>query len=80
MNNSLSTNSTTGFTSLLYRSGIIYDWAAQRLVNQKKKFKSIATIIQSKDCKTVMDLPCGTGFLTTCLTTILASGRNNYSL
>jgi len=55
---------TTGFKSFLYRSGYVYDFVAQRLVDQKKKFKTIASIINMKGCQTVLDLPCGTGYIT----------------
>lgn len=53
----------TGFKSIPYRSGYVYDWMTKRLYDQHKKFKSIAKIIGNSP-KKVLDLPCGTGFLT----------------
>ena len=52
----------TGFRSLPYRSGYVYNWTTKRLYDQHKKFMSIAKII-GNDSKQVLDLPCGTGFL-----------------
>ncbi len=54
---------TAGFRSLPYRSGILYNWLTQRLYDQKKKFLTISTLI-GNNSKKVLDLPCGTGFLT----------------
>jgi SAM-dependent methyltransferase len=53
----------TGFRSIPYRSGYVYNWTTKRLYDQHKKFMSIAKII-GNDSKKVLDLPCGTGFLT----------------
>ena len=55
---------TTGFKSLLYRSGFVYNFVNQRGYEFKKKFKTIATIVCSNGAKKVLDLPCGTGYLT----------------
>jgi len=52
----------TGFRSIVYRSGMIYNWVTQRLFDQEKKFLTIATLI-GNNSKKVLDLPCGTGFL-----------------
>ncbi len=57
-------NSSTGFKSIIYRSGYVYNFVNQRMYDFKKKFKSIATIINRSGSKTVLDLPCGTGYLT----------------
>ncbi|TFF94909.1 MAG: class I SAM-dependent methyltransferase [Promethearchaeota archaeon] len=51
----------TGFRSLTYRSGFVYNWLTKRLYDQKKKFLTISKLIGSH--KTVLDLPCGTGYL-----------------
>ena len=53
----------TGFKSIPYRSGYVYNWCTKRLYDQHKKFMSIAKII-GNGSKKVLDLPCGTGFLT----------------
>lgn len=53
----------TGFRSLPYRSGLLYDWLTQRLYDQKKKYLTISKLIGNSS-KKVLDLPCGTGFLT----------------
>ena len=53
----------TGFRSLPYRSGYVYNWMTKRLYDQHKKFMSISKII-GNGSKKVLDLPCGTGFLT----------------
>jgi len=58
---------TTGFRSIPYRSGYVYNWMTKRLYDQHKKFMSIAKII-GNGSKKVLDLPCGTGFLTHYLT------------
>ncbi|UCC18336.1 MAG: class I SAM-dependent methyltransferase [Promethearchaeota archaeon] len=52
----------TGFRSLLYRSGWLYNAITRRLYDQDKKFFTIATLI-GKGPKRVLDLPCGTGYL-----------------
>ena len=52
----------TGFRSLLYRSGWLYNAVTRRLYDQDKKFLTIATLI-GKGPKKVLDLPCGTGYL-----------------
>jgi len=52
-----------GFRSLPYRSGNLYNWLTQRLYDQKKKFLTIARLI-GNGSKKVLDLPCGTGYLT----------------
>ena len=54
---------TTGFRSIPYRSGYVYNWMTKRLYDQHKKFMSIAKLI-GNGSKKVLDLPCGTGFLT----------------
>ncbi len=53
----------TGFRSLAYRSGFVYNWFTKRLYDQKKKFLTISKII-GNNSKKVLDLPCGTGYLT----------------
>lgn len=50
------------FRSLLYRSGWLYNAITRRLYNQDTKFLTIALLI-GKGPKTVLDLPCGTGYL-----------------
>ncbi len=52
----------TGFRSFTYRSGFAYNWLTKRLYDQKKKFLTIARLIGRN--KSVLDLPCGTGYLT----------------
>ncbi|MFX1504424.1 MAG: class I SAM-dependent methyltransferase [Promethearchaeota archaeon] len=52
----------TGFKSLMYRSGWLYNAVTRRLYDQDKKFFIIATLI-GKGPKKVLDLPCGTGYL-----------------
>lgn len=52
----------TGFRSLMYRSGWLYNAVTRRLYDQDKKFFTIATLI-GKGPKKVLDLPCGTGYL-----------------
>lgn len=52
-----------GFRSIVYRSAYIYDWLTHRLYDQKKKFSTIAALIGNHS-KRVLDLPCGTGYLT----------------
>ena len=54
----------TGFKSIVYRSGYVYNFVNQRAYEFKKKFKSIATIACHNGTKKVLDLPCGTGYLT----------------
>ncbi|MHA1148372.1 MAG: class I SAM-dependent methyltransferase [Promethearchaeota archaeon] len=54
-------NSISGFRSITYRSGYVYNWLTKRLYDQKKKFLSIAHLIGRN--KKVLDLPCGTGYL-----------------
>ena len=51
-----------GFRALPYRSGSIYNWLANRFYDQNKKFAMVSKLI-GRD-KTVLDLPCGTGYLT----------------
>jgi SAM-dependent methyltransferase len=51
-----------GFRSLLYRSGWLYNAITRMLYNQDKKFLTIAMLI-GKGPKSVLDLPCGTGYL-----------------
>jgi len=53
----------TGFRSLPYRSGYVYNWMTKRLYDQQKKFMTLAKIIGNSS-KQVLDLPCGTGYLT----------------
>ena len=52
----------TGFRSLPYRSGSLYNWLTSCLYDQDKKFVTIAKLI-GDGSKSVMDLPCGTGKL-----------------
>ncbi len=51
-----------GFRALPYRSGNLYNWLANRIYDQDKKFALVSKLI-GRD-KTVLDLPCGTGYLT----------------
>ncbi len=53
-----------GFKSVVYRNGLIYNFVNQRAYDFKKKFKTIGTIACSKKNNTILDLPCGTGYLT----------------
>ena len=53
---------TTGFRSLIYRSGWLYNAVTRRLYDQDTKFLTIAKLIGSGP-KKVLDLPCGTGYL-----------------
>jgi len=53
---------TTGFRSLMYRSGWLYNAVTRRLFDQDKKFLTIAQLI-GVGPKRVLDLPCGTGYL-----------------
>ena len=53
---------TTGFRSLMYRSGWFYNAITRRLYDQDTKFLAIANLI-GKGPKRVLDLPCGTGYL-----------------
>ncbi len=55
---------TTGFKSFVYRSGYVYNFVNQRAFEFKKKFKTLATIACRNGAKKVLDLPCGTGYLT----------------
>ncbi|TFG04365.1 MAG: class I SAM-dependent methyltransferase [Promethearchaeota archaeon] len=52
----------TGFRSLPYRSGNIYNMVTKCLYDQSKKFMTIAKLI-GRGSISVMDLPCGTGYL-----------------
>ncbi|MHA1488664.1 MAG: class I SAM-dependent methyltransferase [Promethearchaeota archaeon] len=52
-----------GFRSIVYRSAYVYDWFTHRLYDQNKKFSTIAALI-GNNSKLVLDLPCGTGYLT----------------
>ena len=56
-----------GFRSLPYLSGHIYNWVNKRLYNWDKKFASLAKMVEiavgNKRNPTVLDLPCGTGYL-----------------
>ena len=58
----------TGFRSLVYRSGYVYNWMTKRLFDQKKKFVSISKIIENANGNgsglRVLDIPCGCGYLT----------------
>jgi SAM-dependent methyltransferase len=54
----------TGFRSLPYRSGIIYNFVTDCLYDRYEKFSTIAKLIGNGTQKKVLDLPCGTGFLT----------------
>ena len=58
----LSKTFTTGFRSLMYRSGWFYNAITRRLYDQDTKFLAIANLI-GKGPKRVLDLPCGTGYL-----------------
>ncbi|MBD3339984.1 MAG: methyltransferase domain-containing protein [Candidatus Lokiarchaeota archaeon] len=53
----------TGFRSLTYRSGKVYNFLTYLLYNQEIKFKIIGNLIGNHS-KEVLDLPCGTGLLT----------------
>ncbi|MFX1380257.1 MAG: methyltransferase [Promethearchaeota archaeon] len=55
-------NKLSGFKSLLYRSGWLYNAVTRRLYDQDTKFHTIASII-GKGPKRILDLPCGTGYL-----------------
>lgn len=57
----MSSTTSTGFRSIVYRSGFVYNWVTKRLFDQAKKFSSISHLIGKN--KKVLDLPCGTGFL-----------------
>jgi SAM-dependent methyltransferase len=50
--------------SLPYRSGIIYNFVTDCLYDRYEKFSTIANLIGNGKQKRVLDLPCGTGFLT----------------
>ena len=52
-----------GFRSLPYRSGIIYNFVTDCLYDRYEKYSTIAQLI-GNGAKKVLDLPCGTGFLT----------------
>jgi SAM-dependent methyltransferase len=52
----------TGFRSLPYRSGIVYNFVNDCLYDRKEKYSIIAKLV-GKGPKTVLDLPCGTGYL-----------------
>lgn len=54
----------TGFRSLPYRSGLIYNCVTECLYDRKEKFSTIAKLIGNGAQKKVLDLPCGTGYLT----------------
>ena len=54
----------TGFKSFIYRSGLIYNFVNQRAYEFHKRFKAIASLANENGTKKVLDLPCGTGFLT----------------
>lgn len=54
-------NEISGFRSLTYRSGFVYNWLAKRMYDQKKKFLTIGKLIGRN--KRVLDIPCGTGYL-----------------
>jgi len=62
MNNEYIMNPRPGFRALPYRSGNIYNWFAKKMYDQTKKYASISKIIGQD--KIVLDLPCGTGYLT----------------
>ena len=55
-------NLRSGFKSLIYRSGWLYNAITRRLYDQDKKFSTIARLI-GEGPKSVLDLPCGTGYL-----------------
>ncbi|MFW9901749.1 MAG: class I SAM-dependent methyltransferase [Candidatus Thorarchaeota archaeon] len=50
------------FRSFLYRSAWLYNAITRRFYNQDTKFLTIALLI-GKGPKTVLDMPCGTGYL-----------------
>lgn len=52
----------SNFRSLIYRSGWLYNAVTRRLYDQDTKFYTIASII-GKGPKSILDLPCGTGYL-----------------
>ncbi len=51
----------TSFRSLMYRSGFVYNWMCKRFFDQKSKFLTIGKLIGKN--KTILDAPCGTGYL-----------------
>ncbi len=51
----------TSFRSIMYRSGFAYNWMCKRFFDQKSKFLSIGKLIGKN--KSVLDAPCGTGYL-----------------
>jgi SAM-dependent methyltransferase len=52
----------SGFRSLIYRSGWLYNAVTRRLYDQDTKFSTIASIV-GKGPKKILDFPCGTGYL-----------------
>ncbi|MFX0042445.1 MAG: class I SAM-dependent methyltransferase [Candidatus Hodarchaeota archaeon] len=51
-----------GFRSLLYRSGRVYNFLSIKIYDIKRKYLSISKLIGKN--KHILDLACGTGFLT----------------
>ncbi len=60
----MSENNQTRFRSLVYRSAMVYNFTNQRAYEFYKRFKLIGEIIKKEKAKVILDLPCGTGFLT----------------
>ena len=62
-----SKRSKPGFRSLPYMSGHIYNWLNKRLYDWEKKFVTLAKMVEmatdNKKNPTILDLPCGTGYL-----------------
>ena len=54
----------TGFRSIVYRSGYVYNFVNQRAFEFKKKFKTLANFSVRNGNEKILDLPCGTGYLT----------------
>ncbi|MFX1323212.1 MAG: class I SAM-dependent methyltransferase [Promethearchaeota archaeon] len=51
-----------GFRSLMYRSGRVYNFISNKIYDIKRKYLTISKLIGKN--KHVLDLACGTGFLT----------------
>jgi len=53
-----------GFKSLVYQNALLYNFVNQRAYDFKTKFRTIASIACLNGTKKILDLPCGTGYLT----------------
>jgi len=51
-----------GFRSLMYRSGRVYNFLSNKIYDVRRKYLSISKLIGKN--KHILDLACGTGFLT----------------